>query len=87
LGETEFDSIYGARPLKRVIPQQLENPLAQEILAGRFQPGETIEVDVEHGKFAFMTAATAEPVDRALRGFPGGGRSRAARQHCHSITR
>jgi ATP-dependent Clp protease ATP-binding subunit ClpB len=45
LGEAGFDPVYGARPLKRAIQQQLENPLAQEILAGRFGPGDTIHVD------------------------------------------
>ncbi|MEW8071409.1 MAG: ATP-dependent chaperone ClpB [Candidatus Thiodiazotropha sp.] len=45
LGEAGFDPVYGARPLKRAIRQQLENPLAQAILAGRFGPGDTIEVD------------------------------------------
>jgi ATP-dependent Clp protease ATP-binding subunit ClpB len=42
-----FDPVYGARPLKRAIQQQVENPLAQEILAGKFLPGETIKVDVK----------------------------------------
>ena len=46
LGEAGFDPVYGARPLKRAIQQQLENPLAQEILAGRFGSGDTIRVDV-----------------------------------------
>jgi ATP-dependent Clp protease ATP-binding subunit ClpB len=45
LGEAGFDPVYGARPLKRAIRQQLENSLAQEILAGRFGPGDSIEVD------------------------------------------
>ncbi len=45
LGEAGFDPVYGARPLKRAIQQQLENPLAQEILAGRFGPSDTIHVD------------------------------------------
>ncbi|MES9827266.1 MAG: ATP-dependent chaperone ClpB [Candidatus Thiodiazotropha sp.] len=45
LGEAGFDPVYGARPLKRAIRQQLENPLAQEILTGRFGPGDTIEID------------------------------------------
>ncbi len=40
-----FDPVYGARPLKREIQQQLENPLAQRILAGKFGPGSTIKVD------------------------------------------
>jgi ATP-dependent Clp protease ATP-binding subunit ClpB len=46
LGEVGYDPVFGARPLKRAIQQLLENPLAQEILAGRYQPGDTVEVDV-----------------------------------------
>ncbi len=46
LGEAGFDPVYGARPLKRAIQQQLENPLAQQILAGRFETDDVIEVDV-----------------------------------------
>ena len=45
LGEAGFDPVYGARPLKRAIRQRLENPLAQEILSGRFGVGDVIEVD------------------------------------------
>src|SRR4029078_12223776 len=45
LGEAGCDPVYGARPLKRAIQQQIENPLAQQILKGRFQPGDTIQVD------------------------------------------
>jgi len=45
LGEAGFDPIYGARPLKRAIQQQLENPLANEILSGRFMSGDVIKVD------------------------------------------
>ena len=45
LGEAGFDPVYGARPLKRAIQQRLENQLAHEILSGRFQAGDTIEVD------------------------------------------
>jgi len=46
LGEAGFDPVYGARPLKRAIQQQLENPLAQRILKGDFGPGDTIHVIV-----------------------------------------
>ena len=53
LGEAGFDPVYGARPLKRAIQQQLENPLAQEILACRFVSGEVIHVDVENGILTF----------------------------------
>ena len=54
LGEAGFDPVYGARPLKRAIQHQIENPLAQQILAGDFAAGDTIEVDVEKGRFVFM---------------------------------
>ena len=40
--EAGFDPVYGARPLKRAIQQQIENPLAKEILAGHFGPGDTV---------------------------------------------
>ncbi|MGZ5000588.1 MAG: AAA family ATPase, partial [Methylomonas sp.] len=45
LGEAGFDPVYGARPLIRAIQRQLENPLANEILSGRFLPGNVIKVD------------------------------------------
>ncbi|MDX9767094.1 MAG: ATP-dependent chaperone ClpB [Ectothiorhodospiraceae bacterium] len=45
LGEAGFDPVYGARPLKRAIQHQLENPLAQSILRGEFEPGDSIHVD------------------------------------------
>jgi ATP-dependent Clp protease ATP-binding subunit ClpB len=45
LGEAGFDPIYGARPLKRAIQRQLENPLANQILSGFFLPGDVIKVD------------------------------------------
>jgi ATP-dependent Clp protease ATP-binding subunit ClpB len=41
-----FDPVYGARPLKRAIQKELENPLAQRILAGEVEPGQTIVVDM-----------------------------------------
>ncbi len=53
LGEAGFDPVYGARPLKRAIQHQLENPLAAELLAGRFGPGDTIRVYVENGALTF----------------------------------
>ena len=48
-----FDPVYGARPLKRVIQNEIENPLAQEILSGKFLPGDIIEVDTAQGAFNF----------------------------------
>ena len=53
LGEAGFDPVYGARPLKRAIQHQLENPLAQEILAGKFVSGDSIHVDVKDGALTF----------------------------------
>jgi len=57
LAEAGFDPVYGARPLKRAIQQQVENPLAQEILTGKFQPGDVIEVGVEDDRLDFQNAA------------------------------
>ncbi len=48
-----FDPVYGARPLKRAIQQELENPLAQQILAGDFEPGQTIIADYDDGGPSF----------------------------------
>ena len=57
LADAGFDPVYGARPLKRAIQQQVENPLANEILSGRFKPGDVIEVGVEEDRLAFANAA------------------------------
>ncbi|MCH1487831.1 MAG: AAA family ATPase, partial [Pseudomonadales bacterium] len=57
LVETGFDPVYGARPLKRVIQQYLENPLAQKLLAGTFVAGDTISVEPsENSSGAFIFA-------------------------------
>jgi len=53
LGQAGFDPVYGARPLKRAIQQQLENPLARQILEGRFSAGDTVAVDVQTGQLVF----------------------------------
>ncbi len=53
LVEVGFEPIYGARPLKRAIQQWIENPLAQRLLAGEYEPGREIVVDVEAGEFTF----------------------------------
>lgn len=60
LGQAGFDPVYGARPLKRAIQQQLENPLAQAILAGQFGPKDTIEVELDAGQLTFTRVLTAE---------------------------
>jgi ATP-dependent Clp protease ATP-binding subunit ClpB len=53
LGNVGFDPVYGARPLKRAIQQQLENPLAQKILSGEFGAGDTVRVEAEGGALVF----------------------------------
>ena len=56
LGEAGFDPVYGARPLKRTLQQQIENPLAQRILKGEFSPGDRIEVTGKGGEIRFAKA-------------------------------
>ena len=53
LGEAGYDPVYGARPLKRAIQQQVENPLAQQILKGVFAPGNRILTTVRNGELVF----------------------------------
>jgi ATP-dependent Clp protease ATP-binding subunit ClpB len=55
LVDTGFDPVYGARPLKRAIQKELENPLAQRILAGGFEPGQIITADYQGGEATFTT--------------------------------
>ncbi len=61
LGEAGFDPVYGARPLKRAIQHQLENPLAQRILRGDFGPGDTVRVAVAGTELAFEKIAARDP--------------------------
>ena len=48
-----FDPVFGARPLKRAIQSRIENPLAQDLLAGKYLPGTTIHISAEEGKLVF----------------------------------
>ncbi len=59
LAKAGFDPVYGARPLKRAIQQQIENPLSKELLEGRFAPKDTIRVDVKGGRFTFDKGGVA----------------------------
>jgi ATP-dependent Clp protease ATP-binding subunit ClpB len=63
LGAAGFDPVYGARPLKRAIQQQLENPLAQAILSGQFGPGDIIQVDAGADGLSFDRVIAAEVVE------------------------
>jgi ATP-dependent Clp protease ATP-binding subunit ClpB len=60
LAKAGFDPVYGARPLKRAIQQQLENPLAQRILAGEFGPGDTILVSASDLALTFAKRSATE---------------------------
>ncbi|HEX7080754.1 MAG TPA: ATP-dependent chaperone ClpB [Gammaproteobacteria bacterium] len=59
LAEAGYDPVYGARPLKRAIQQQLENPLAERILRGDFGPGDTIRVTAEPDGLGFRKGPAA----------------------------
>jgi len=62
VGEAGFDVVYGARPLRRAIQQMIENPLAQDILSGKFAPGDAIIAELEAGEVMFrrVTEHTSE---------------------------
>ncbi len=63
LGAEGYDPIYGARPLKRVIQQRLQNPLALKLLQGEFREGDSVVVDVDaEGRFSFTAVVPAEVV-------------------------
>ena len=57
LAEAGFDPVYGARPLKRAIQQEVENPLSKAILEGRFGPKDTIAIEVNGSELRFSKAA------------------------------
>jgi ATP-dependent Clp protease ATP-binding subunit ClpB len=64
LAERGFDPVFGARPLKRTIQRMVENPLALEILAGKFKDGDHIVVDLSRDRETFSfrkQAAVAQP--------------------------
>jgi ATP-dependent Clp protease ATP-binding subunit ClpB len=57
IADVGFDPVYGARPLKRAIQHEVENPLAQAILSGTFGPGDAIQVDLDEGVLTFNKAS------------------------------
>lgn len=57
IAEAGFDPVFGARPLKRAIQNQIENPLAKALLEGRFAAKDTIYVDCEDGKLTFAKSS------------------------------
>jgi ATP-dependent Clp protease ATP-binding subunit ClpB len=72
LAEEGYDPQYGARPLKRVIQQRLENPLASRILSGSFTDGETIRVGTDAAKhdFTFATSSRQAPARPGIAAHP-----------------
>ncbi len=62
-----YDPVYGARPLKRVIQQKIQNPLASEILKGRFGEGVTVRVDYRNDEFTFERIEEEAPEPAAAR--------------------
>lgn len=65
LADAGYDPTYGARPLKRTIQKYVSNPLAEKVLAGEFEPGNTVEVDIpESGKIEFTKVPEAAEVDK-----------------------
>ena len=59
LAERGYDPVFGARPLKRTIQRMIENPLAVEVLAGRFDEGDRILVELEGETFRFRKEVPA----------------------------
>lgn len=54
IAEAGYDPVYGARPLKRTIQHLLENPLAEDVLSGKFKPGQTIRATLQEDKICFV---------------------------------
>jgi len=70
LAREGYDPVYGARPLRRAIQRELENPLARRLLAGEFPPGSTVSVDVSPGGELTFNGSAA--VAREPSAAPGG---------------
>ena len=56
-----YDPDFGARPLRRLVERKVENPLAKRILAGEFEPGDRVRVDVDEGELTFDREAGVRP--------------------------
>ncbi len=65
IAEQGYDPVYGARPLKRVIQQKVQNPLASELLRGESAPGSTVRIDFRDDSFTFERGAGAEKEEHA----------------------
>jgi ATP-dependent Clp protease ATP-binding subunit ClpB len=59
LAEAGYDPLYGARPLKRVIQREVQDPIAMSLLEGDYSEGDTVQVDAEGGVLAFAKVPAA----------------------------
>ena len=57
-----YEPAYGARPLRRALQRLVENPLARQILAGDFLPGDQVRIDARDGQIVFEKGAESDPV-------------------------
>jgi ATP-dependent Clp protease ATP-binding subunit ClpB len=88
LAKVGFDPVYGARPLKRAIQSELENPLAKAILEGRFAPKDTIVADWKGGRMVFEKKTTARRAAKGSRSPRSShGRPRSARDRGRRASR
>jgi len=60
LAQVGYDPVYGARPIKRAIQRELQDPLALRLLRGEFKEGETVRVDAQNGQLTFARAVVAQ---------------------------
>ena len=67
LVERGYDRDFGARPMKRVFQRDIQNPMAVEILSGKYPPGTQIEVSVKQGEFAFSPVSKASAAKQVTR--------------------
>ena len=75
IAKAGFDPIYGARPLKRAIQQEIENPIARLMLEGHWAPGETVDIDYRDGDFSFgVDAAGGAKGRKSGKGGKGSGK-------------
>lgn len=58
LGERGYDPVYGARPLKRLIQQELETPIARLLVKGELRDGETVSIDLKNGSLILVPMTT-----------------------------
>ena len=61
IAKAGFDPVYGARPLRRAIQSQLEDPLAEQMLEGKFRAGDTVNIDVDVEKDTFTFTSDKAP--------------------------